>query len=268
MAKIKNDKYYTSDELSKYCIEKTKEIIGEENITEWLEPSAGAGAFLNHLPPNTLAYDVEPEDDRIVKQDYLELDLEYKKGRCIIGNPPFGNGNTLSVKFFKKSIQLGDYIGFIQPISQLNNNQQMYEFDLIHSENLGEKIYTNIELHCCFNIYKRTTESKKKQIYKLKDIDIVEIRKRKGKITKDVNYSDFDIGICNVGNGSIGKETKYIGQYVNEIYVKINNIKYKDDIINIIRNTNWKDKFKGTSKAYISVTKLYKYIKEQIPEIE
>jgi hypothetical protein len=33
MAKIKNDKYYTSDELAKYCVEKTKEIIGVENIT-------------------------------------------------------------------------------------------------------------------------------------------------------------------------------------------------------------------------------------------
>lgn len=29
------------------------------------------------------------------------------------------------------------YIAFIQPISQLNNNLQMYEFDLIYSEDLG-----------------------------------------------------------------------------------------------------------------------------------
>ena len=29
MAKIQNDKYYTSPELAKYCVEKTKEIIGE-----------------------------------------------------------------------------------------------------------------------------------------------------------------------------------------------------------------------------------------------
>ena len=46
MAKIPLDKYYTSDELAKYCVEKTKEIIGEDNITEYLEPSAGAGVFL------------------------------------------------------------------------------------------------------------------------------------------------------------------------------------------------------------------------------
>ena len=47
MSKIKNDKYYTSNELAEYCVNKTKEIIGKQNISEWLEPSAGAGVFLN-----------------------------------------------------------------------------------------------------------------------------------------------------------------------------------------------------------------------------
>jgi len=48
--------------------------------------------FLNYLPKDTSAYDIEPEDNkgRIIKQNYLTLDLDYKKGRCIIGNPPFG----------------------------------------------------------------------------------------------------------------------------------------------------------------------------------
>ena len=42
MAKIENDKYYTPVELSKYCIEKTFELIGEENISDIIEPSAGS----------------------------------------------------------------------------------------------------------------------------------------------------------------------------------------------------------------------------------
>jgi hypothetical protein len=110
---------------------KTKEIIGEKNISEYLKPSGGNGVFLDYLPKETYSCDIEPEDDRIHKQDYLTLNLDYKKGRCIIGNPPFGRSNVMSVKFYKKSIQLGDYISFIQPISQLNNTNSMYEFDLI-----------------------------------------------------------------------------------------------------------------------------------------
>ena len=47
--RIKNDKYYTSSELAKYCVEKTKKIIGEDNITEYIEPSSGSGVFLNYL---------------------------------------------------------------------------------------------------------------------------------------------------------------------------------------------------------------------------
>ena len=124
------DKYYTSPELARYVVDKTKEVIGEENITEYIEPSAGAGVFLDYLDKPYIAYDIEPEDNRIVKQDWLTVDLEYKKGRCVIGNPPFGARNVLSVQFFKKSVQFGDYIAFILPISQLNNTQQMYEFDL------------------------------------------------------------------------------------------------------------------------------------------
>ena len=115
MAKIELDKYYTSPELAKYCVEKTKEIIGSENITEYIEPSAGNGVFLDYLDKPYLAYDIEPEDERIIRQDYLELELEYKKGRCVIGNPPYGNKNLLSVKFFRKSVKLGEYISFILP---------------------------------------------------------------------------------------------------------------------------------------------------------
>lgn len=93
MAKIPLDKYYTSKETALYCINKTKEIIGVENITEWLEPSAGNGSFSLQLD-NCLAFDILPEDESIIQQDFLTLDLGYKKGRCIISNPPFGKRNN------------------------------------------------------------------------------------------------------------------------------------------------------------------------------
>lgn len=155
MSKIKNDKYYTPVELAKYCVEKTNEIIGKDNITEYIEPSAGAGVFLDFLDKPYLAYDIEPEDDRITKADWLTVNLPYKKGRCVIGNPPFGNSNNLIKSFYNKAVLLSDYISFILPISQINNTQYLYKFDLVYSEDLGEQIYSDVSLHCCFNIYKR-----------------------------------------------------------------------------------------------------------------
>ena len=79
MAKIQNDKYYTSPELAKYCVGKTKEIIGEDNIVEYVEPSAGSGVFLNYLDKPYIAYDIEPEDEGIIKADFLKEPIEYKK---------------------------------------------------------------------------------------------------------------------------------------------------------------------------------------------
>ena len=266
MAKIELDKYYTSKELAEYCVNKTKEIIGEENITEWLEPSAGCGNFLDYLSDNYLAYDIAPEDDRIVEQDYLVLDLEYKKGRCTIGNPPFGDRKALSVKFYKKSIAVGDYIAFILPISQLNNDQKMYEFDLIYSEDLGLKEYSGVPIRCCFNIYKRPINglNKIKPSHKLKDVEVIEFRRG----SKDTAPKYYDFGMCTWGDGSCGKEVEYQGQYAQEHYIVIRNKDFKDRVLKLCKETDWRNLYPSVSSAKLQSWKIYKYIKEQIPEIE
>lgn len=266
MAKIGLDKYYTSEELAEYCVNKTKEVIGEENIIEYLEPSAGAGVFLDYLGNNYLAYDIAPEDIRIIKQDYLKSDLEYKMGRCAIGNPPFGVRNSLSVKFYKKSIKLCDYISFILPISQLNNDQKMYEFDLIYSEDLGLKEYSGIPIRCCFNIYKRPKNglNKVKTSHKLKDVKIIEFRRG----SKDVAPLEYDFGMCTWGDGSCGKEVNYQGQYAQEHYIIVQNEEFKGKVLNLCKETDWRNLYPSVSSAKLQTWKIYKYIKEQIPEIE
>lgn len=272
IAKINNDKYYTPPGLAKYIVNKTKEIIGEENIIEYLEPSAGAGVFLDYLDKPYLAYDIEPEDSRITKQDFLELDLDYKKGRCAIGNPPYGRTMNLAVQFYKKLITMCDYIAFILPISQLDNNFRMYEFDLIHSENLGKHKYSNKEVYCCFNIYKRPQNNKlnSKPNYDLKEVEIKEgIRgsEKRQKIVKKQDF-DYDIAICAWGS-ACGKELEYEGQYAQEFYIKTYNKKYKYKIVELIKNTVWKDIFPMLLESNkLQKWRIYKYIKEQIPEIK
>lgn len=264
--KIKNDKYYTSDELAKYCIDKTFKIIGRENITEIIEPSAGNGSFSKQIN-NCIAYDIEPESKDILKLDYLSLDLEYKKGRLIIGNPPFGSRNILAVKFFKKSIQLCDYIAFILPISQLNNNQQMYEFDLIYSKAIDNKGVADLDKRTklVFNIYKKSSNGfNKKPNYKLKDIEIKEYRINKKLITK--KEFDYDIRIVAWG-WKIGKEVEYECQYAKEFCIKIYNEKYRKEIIELIKNTRWQSIYPMTANENLCQWQVLKYIKEQIPEL-
>ena len=103
MAKIPNDKYYTPQHIVERCVSKLNEFVGDD-VTEIIEPSAGNGAFIeildNNFNCNKYYYDLLPEHDKIKQQDFLELDLEYKQGRVVIGNPPFGRTNSLIVKFF------------------------------------------------------------------------------------------------------------------------------------------------------------------------
>ena len=262
--KINNDKYYTSRELAKYCIDKTYEIIGESNISEVIEPSAGSGNFSTQIPSFCWAYDIEPEHTDIVKQDYLELDVQYLPGRLIIGNPPYGDRNSLSVKFFKKSIKIADHIAFILPVSQYNNTQQMYEFDLIYTEDLGVKEYSNQKIHCCFNIYTRPNGTlNKKNSYKLKDVEVKEFR-RGGNYKKPTEYH---FGMCSWG-ASLGKEVEYVGQYAQENYIIVKNKIFYSKIIDICKNTNWKELYPYTSTPKIQTWKIYKYLKEKIPNLE
>ena len=275
MAKIHLDKYYTPPDLAKYIVDKTREIIGEENITEYLEPSAGSGVFLDYLDELNLpysAYDIEPEDDkgRIIKQDFLSLDLEYKKGRCVIGNPPYGNMMKLAEQFYKKSIKLSDYISFILPVSQLNNKIKLFDFDLIYSKDLNIKEYSSKKIYCCFNIYKRPKNNlNKKPNYKLKDVEIKTSHRKANPpkthfLTKDI--FDYDIRICAWGS-SIGKLCDYEGQYSTEMCIKIKNDKYKNNIMKLLINTNWTEVYPMIGTPHISLWHIYKYIKEQIPEI-
>lgn len=266
--KIQNDKYYTSPDLAKYCVEKTKEIIGADNITEYIEPSAGAGVFLDYLDKPYLAYDIEPEDNRITKADWLSVELEYKKGRCVIGNPPFGRGNSLSMAFYKKAVKISDYVAFILPISQFDNNIQLYDFDMIYSEDLGERYYSNVFLHCCLNIYRKPKSGvfNKKPDYNLSDIKIIEYRRDGRKLNIP---SGYDYAMGSFGAGCVGKEIHIQGQYALECYFYIHNRKLKNQVLNVLKNTDWKSISKGISGTYrLPQWKIYKYLKEQIPELK
>tara|TARA_R110002096_G_scaffold409919_1_gene609409 strand:+ start:346 stop:1137 length:792 start_codon:yes stop_codon:yes gene_type:complete len=260
--KIHLDKYYTPSDLAEYCVNKTNEIIGIENITQWIEPSAGNGSFLPFLKDNYIAYDLEPENENIIKQDYLSLNLPYLKGRCIIGNPPFGRSNNLIVSFYKKAITQCDYISFILPISQYENNIRLYDFDMIYSEKLKEVKYSGVTLKCCLNIYKKPLRDlNKKPNYKLKDVNIFEHHSKRNPLKFDSNTHDFRMCAWGAKMGTEVIEQKYALEYC----IKVNNNKHKKDIVNLLKKADWKN---NISTPNLCKWQIYKYLKDQIPELE
>ena len=105
------DKIYTKPEIAKFCISKCN-INSYDRI---IEPSAGSGAFSSQIP-NCEAYDLMPEDKSIKKQDFLKFNTN-KGNILVIGNPPFGHANDLSLKFINHAATFARTIAFILPKS-------------------------------------------------------------------------------------------------------------------------------------------------------
>lgn len=270
MAKIANDKYYTPQHIVELVIQRTKEVIGLENITEFIEPSAGNGAFLDklyELGKPVYAYDLYPEDNRIVEQDYLKLDLAYKVGRCVVGNPPFGYRGNLFRQFYNKSVEEGDYIVYIGSIKLLNNTGSLYKFDLIYSEDLGNHLYTDRYIHCSLNIYKRpiNKELNKKLSIDIKDVIIVADDNR----SKQYLPLEEDFKICRMG----AKTWKVLdeGQQLRNFKIVVMNKEIIPKIKEIF-NTKYYERVNGLnntiSTPYIVKHDIYKCLREQMPELE
>lgn len=265
--KLDLDQYYTPYETMKYCVDKTLEILKEYKIDNFLEPSAGEGIFSDYLIEkgyDVIAFDIEPKKDNIIQTDFLTYDIEYKENRCVIGNPPYGARLNTAQKFYKKSVEIADYISFILPISQLWNTNSMYEFDLIYSEDLGKILFSNSKkIHCCLNIYKRpNNELNKKKTEKLKDITIIRQDK------KGYDKIGYDIRMCYWGNGSAGKILKENEHYSGEYKIIIHNKELKEDIINLLTTIDFKKELNSTAMLKIQQFHIINILKKYIPNIK
>lgn len=242
------DKFYTPKETAKKCIDLTFDTFS--SFSEIIEPSAGNGNFSLQLE-KCIAYDIAPEHESIIKQDFLKLELPYKKDRLIIGNPPFGDRNNLARSFFKRCIHICDYIGFILPIGLLNNKDSLYEFDLVKSIDLGVLSYSNMKVHCCFNLYKRPDKLNKKPAYS----KIVEVYRE-----DQNNYSDleFDFAIFRRGASAGQLRTENLHTQTYKIYVKDRS--KVDEIKNKILSFDWLNYKPYCSAPYITKNDIHRFL--------
>ncbi len=247
---INLDKFYTPNHIVDLCIYEFWTAFKE--VTELIEPSAGNGAFSLKLD-DCIAYDIEPEHESIIKQDFLKLRLPYKYGRAIIGNPPFGKRNNLALKFYKHAVKMCDMIGFILPISQLNNVDSLYEFDLIKSIDLGKMEYSGIEVHCCFNLYHRPENGKLNKKLNLKS-ELFSLHRTN---RDNFNNTKPDFMFCK--RGSVGKEIFEDGKrYGDEYKVVVFDKGNLEFVKNTIINYDWSNYKTHQSSPNISKNDIYR----------
>lgn len=133
------DKYYTKETVAELCVHLVKTNIHISPDDVIIEPSAGNGSFMKSIQSMTRHfrfYDIEPEKDEILQQDYLQYDYEDIKKTFpkihIIGNPPFGRQSSMAIKFIKKSCEFGDSVSFILPKSFKKDSLQKTFPSLFH----------------------------------------------------------------------------------------------------------------------------------------
>ena len=170
------DKYYTNNSIVDLCynsIKKHTNINIDDDIV--IEPSAGNGAFIDRIKilcNNYKFYDILPDNNQIIKQDFLNLEYnqfsKYNKIH-IIGNPPFGRQSTFAIKFIKKSCKFCNTISFILPKSFKKDSLKKHfplNFHLIHEQDLPENSFNvNGDIHnvpCIFQIWMKKSEKRSK----------------------------------------------------------------------------------------------------------
>jgi len=188
-------------------------------------------------------YDLEPENDEIIKQDYLLysysddiMNNNFTKKIHIIGNPPFGRQSSLAIKFIKKSCEFCNTISFILPKSFKKDSLKksfplnfhlIFEIDLPDKSFLVNGIEHNVET--VFQIWEKK-DVKRILIKKIEPINFIFVRK-----TENPDISFRRVGV-NAGVIDIKIDEKSIQSHY---FIKFTNGKSINDNINILSSITY-----------------------------
>ncbi len=242
------DKFYTSLIIVNKCINLIQQNIniGEDDLC--IEPSAGDGAFINGIKSlfkNYKFYDLEPENNAIIEQDYLEYDETtiIKKPNSkihIIGNPPFGRQSSLAIKFIKKSCKYCDSISFILPKSFKKDSLKKHfpiNFHLISEYDLPKNSFIinkkEYDVPCVFQIWEKKNYSRPVP-EKLVPNKFKFVKKKE---KHDISFRRVGINAGDIDKNTVNKsdESHYFIKFdvklTDNLFNKLSNIKYpcKDD---------------------------------------
>jgi hypothetical protein len=252
--KTPTDKYYTKPFVVDFCFKIIKKYLKIKSDDLVIEPSAGAGAWIEYIKRLTSNYellDIKPDHPEVKKQNFLTYQGELKNIQpYIIGNPPFGRKSSTAIKFIKHSAFLNaKAIAFILPNSFKKPSFRKsfpLQYHLLVEKNIPENGY----------IYKGKTYNVKSifQIWVHKPYHRV---KPKRYYTNDsykfVKKAESDIAIrrAGFGVGSV-KQTSVEDNTNTNWFIKINQ---KTDLDNLIIKLN-KIKFnKKQNTGALSISK-------------
>lgn len=139
------DQFYTKPVAASQCFTALRTLLRElvpagGGDLQFVEPSAGAGVFLDLLPASTIAIDIEPGRNDIQQQDFLQWKpvgpTHSPSNVVVVGNPPFGTRGRLAIDFINHAAEFADTIAFIVPVifrKHLIQKQLVSDLRLLHT---------------------------------------------------------------------------------------------------------------------------------------
>lgn len=132
------DKFYTNPDVVDKVVNILNDLFNKYDMNleefQFIEPSAGSGAFIDGLHrkfenPKVKAFDIEPEGENIEQANFLEKTPEHSMKNIIIGNPPFGYKGDLAAAFINKGSEWAPIVVFVLPIQfrRYNIQKQLYD---------------------------------------------------------------------------------------------------------------------------------------------
>lgn len=217
----KLDQFFTKENLAIECIEAVNKIFKLDDFDLIIEPSAGKGSFSNNLPvQNSVAIEIDKQLCNDNKQYKCLSFFDYKcppnyKNVLVIGNPPFGTQNSLSVDFFNHAAEFANVIAFIIPRTwnkKSIHNRLDSKFILVNSFDVPEDCFfgdKKTSVKCCFQIWAKTEKDrpKDKKILKHADWEFLQYTKDE----KDIyppKESDFVILAYGSKSGQVSTDVK------------------------------------------------------------
>lgn len=162
-----SDQFYTRDDIATDCIRQLIDSNAIPDNAAWVEPAAGAGAFLraleHYLPQSTaVALDIHPRHPSVRKLDFLTWEPLPHRNLIVFGNPPFGRKSAGANAFIRHAACFAKVIAFILPRSFVKHSMHHVfppSFHLRLSTLLPPNAFTvNDEPHnvpCVFQVWTR-----------------------------------------------------------------------------------------------------------------
>jgi hypothetical protein len=232
-----NDQFYTAQSVAKQCFANLLSKLDDPSKYYWIEPSAGNGVFLKLVPQSfeKIGLDIDPKDQAIIKQNFLQWKPSTSKDIIVFGNPPFGRQASTAKQFIKYSSSFAKIIAFILPLSFVKpsmNKTFPINFHCIFSQELSNNSFVingqTYDVPCVFQIWEKRLAAREI----LKDAEPNGFKYIKPNETFDIAFRR--VGVY-AGKAYLKNTKEYSSQ--SHYFIRFDD-KYKTHLQNIIEKIN------------------------------